>query len=968
MRSASDASTAPVPSAGRYHVGDIAIDTRQRKVLRPDGDVELTQRVFDLLVALVSEPDTLHTREALLERVWGTTCIEDSNLTQSISVIRRALGEERKGWIRTVSKRGYSFEPPGEVVHLPPERSAPMSPSIDATVFTPIVSPPIPAAVDAPPASAPAAVTALASSRTRALRWAASLFLGLSLLVPGSRGQSDATSALASRPRAAIGIVLVDATSGAADARGRQAASVLKAWLRWKLDTLPEAVLIREDELLAARSLDTWFVEIRAEPPTAHRHSTLQVSLRPLYRDGRDVGPREVAPVIVGALQGRNPVATVDAVSRQAMAGLFPRRRSDRWPALALDATTALHFAQGMEALDRRTYATARVMLGKVIESAPGFGPARLALARTLNDDGRVRQGAEQAALAQLALASLPADAASVVEAEIAALMPMQAEASARAYARLSTANPDRGGFALAQAQALMRANRPEEALRLLSAPQWERQPTALRIRHRTLRADAALALGYHDLARESAAEAIGLASLHTEGHARELGQAQLVYARARHQQYRLGTEPALYHRAIRTFEADGNLLGVLTTAYFEAAALKDPIEAERRLAALLEMAGNNGDHATQLRALRSMSFVHAENGAHDAARRTRLRALDIAAMAGDVATQQLLQLDMVDDDLAAGDLATAERRLGALRQNRLAMKYRLRVARKESALLRLQGRYRDALDHLDARLTGEARDATWQAAPIEAARIACMRTRTLSAMGDLAMARSQLQGCHDPGSNTIPVVAHLGEAEIALHGGNPLAARRLLDDADRRLSQRRMDGARIEMGSALAMLRIRTGDYARAEALYSSLLPAARHQGHALPLAEIEIGLAELAAVRRDWALAQRYAAQARARLPNGIWPMESRLQLIEIARRRADGDSEATRLQASALAQRAGALGDAVVRAQALALMPPAMRPDIAAQRIDRSATNHAIDWLIAADAHMAVPLVAVQTRRPQ
>ena len=724
MRSPCHAPTAPA-AAGRYHVGDIAIDTRQRKVLRPDGEVELTQRVFDLLMVLVAEPDTLHAGEALFERVWGTTCVEDSNLTQSISMIRKALGEARKGWIRTVSKRGYSFEPPGEVLHLTPERSAPTSSAIDAAVPAPIPAP-IPATGDTPPAPMPAAVVTSVSPRTRtlALRWAASLLLGLSLLVPGSRGQPDAPPHPASRPRAAIGIVLVDATSEAADARGRMAASMLKAWLRWKLETLPEAVLIREDELLAARSLDTWFVEIRAEPPTAHRHSTLQVSLRPLYRDGRDVAPRAAAPVIVGALQGNNTVATVDAVSRQAMVGLFPRRRSDRWPALALDATTALHFVQGAEALDRRAYATARVMLGKVVESAPGFGPARLALARALADDGRMRQGAEQAALAQLALAPMPTDAAYVVEAEIAALTPTRADTSARAYARLSAANPDRGGFALAQAQALMRANRPEEALRLLGSPLWERQPTALRIRHRTARADAALALGYHDLARESAAEAIGLVALHGDGHARELGRAQLVFARARHQQYRQGTERALYHRAIRTFEADGNLLGALTAAYFEAAAGNDVAQAERRLAPLLEVAGNNGDHASQLRALRSMSFVHAENGSHAAARRTLLRALDIATMAGDVATQQLLQLDMVDDDLAAGDLDAAGRRLQALRENRLAMKYRLRVTRKESALMRLQGRYRDALDHLDARLTGEARNSTWQAAPVEAARI----------------------------------------------------------------------------------------------------------------------------------------------------------------------------------------------------------------------------------------------------
>jgi hypothetical protein len=240
--------------------------------------------------------------------------------------------------------------------------------------------------------------------------------------------------------------------------------------------------------------------------------------------------------------------------------------------------------------------------------------------------------------------------------------------------------------------------------------------------------------------------------------------------------------------------------------------------------------------------------------------------------------------------------------------------------------------------------------------------------------MGDLAMARSQLRGCHDPGSTSIPVVAGLGEAEIEWLAGNVPASRRLLDEADARLSQRRMDGGRIEMGAALAMLRTRTGDYARAEELYRTLLPAARRQGQALPLAEIEIGLAELAATRRDWPGAQRHAAQARAHLPHAIWPLESRLQLVDIARRRANGDLAGTRVQAEALARRARSLGDAIVRAQALALMPSAMRQDIAAERIDRAASihaaaTHAIDWLVAADARwMDASLVAVQARAPR
>jgi hypothetical protein len=66
----------------------------------------------------------------------------------------------------------------------------------------------------------------------RALRWAAALLLGLSLLVSGSRGPSTDAIAMADRPGAAIGIVLVDATAGTADARSRERPGCAGSWRR----------------------------------------------------------------------------------------------------------------------------------------------------------------------------------------------------------------------------------------------------------------------------------------------------------------------------------------------------------------------------------------------------------------------------------------------------------------------------------------------------------------------------------------------------------------------------------------------------------------------------------------------------------------------------------------------------------------------------------------------------------------
>jgi len=106
----------PPRRGGPYlRVGELLVDLNLRRLLA-DGDcVDLPPRVFDLLELLMREPHRLHERGTLLERVWAGVIVEDANLSQSIWLLRRALGAERRHWIRTVCKRGYVFEPPHPV-------------------------------------------------------------------------------------------------------------------------------------------------------------------------------------------------------------------------------------------------------------------------------------------------------------------------------------------------------------------------------------------------------------------------------------------------------------------------------------------------------------------------------------------------------------------------------------------------------------------------------------------------------------------------------------------------------------------------------------------------------------------------------------------------------------------------------------------------------------------------------------
>ena len=77
------------------------VDLRYRQVRHGESVTELPQRMFDLLQLFLAEPHALHTRSELFERVWGDLVVEDANLSQSVWMLRKALGAPRHAWVRT---------------------------------------------------------------------------------------------------------------------------------------------------------------------------------------------------------------------------------------------------------------------------------------------------------------------------------------------------------------------------------------------------------------------------------------------------------------------------------------------------------------------------------------------------------------------------------------------------------------------------------------------------------------------------------------------------------------------------------------------------------------------------------------------------------------------------------------------------------------------------------------------------
>jgi DNA-binding winged helix-turn-helix (wHTH) protein len=71
--------------------------------------VALTQKVFDLLLVLVRNSGHVVDKEKLMREIWPDSFVEEGNLTQNISLLRKVLNGDGHQYIQTVPRRGYRF-------------------------------------------------------------------------------------------------------------------------------------------------------------------------------------------------------------------------------------------------------------------------------------------------------------------------------------------------------------------------------------------------------------------------------------------------------------------------------------------------------------------------------------------------------------------------------------------------------------------------------------------------------------------------------------------------------------------------------------------------------------------------------------------------------------------------------------------------------------------------------------------
>ena len=88
------------------------MDSAKRLLFGRDGQpLSLTPKAFDTLLYLVEHREAMLDKEELLKAIWPDTTVEENNLNQNISALRRVLGEKpaEHNYIVTVPGRGYRF-------------------------------------------------------------------------------------------------------------------------------------------------------------------------------------------------------------------------------------------------------------------------------------------------------------------------------------------------------------------------------------------------------------------------------------------------------------------------------------------------------------------------------------------------------------------------------------------------------------------------------------------------------------------------------------------------------------------------------------------------------------------------------------------------------------------------------------------------------------------------------------------
>lgn len=846
---------------------EFLVDPQARLLQRGGETIPLTPRVFAVLLALLERAGQVVPKDELIRQVWQDAAVTEANLTQSISTLRKALGESAhdRRYVVTVPGAGYSFAARVEVLE-PPDAGP-------------------------PPASEPETQPSPRSSprgRGRIELLSAALILATLaawlILIRIPRAPEEEVSGAARGHRVSVAVLGFRNLSGRGDAQWLAQAlpemlttelaaakelrvipgeNVARAGLNGKAGDLDAAALERAHETLGS-DLVVVGSYLKLQGREGDR---LRLDLRVLRAPGGET-------LTSLAELGTEPelfelVSRAGARLRDALgvSALPPQQARATRALLPASPRAARLYAEGLGRLRAFDAAEARRLLEQAASADPSSAVIRSALSQSwaaLGHDARALADARRAVDLSR---SLPRTDRLAIQARLH-VASREWDRASEVYRSLWTFHPDDLEYGLQLAAALSEAGRGAEALatvaELRRLPQPEREDPRIDL------AEAVAAQRLGDLATlERAATAAA-------DKARRTG-ADLVLAQALVQQgealVRLGRPEqglALTRQAAERFEAAGDQMGVVAALTLIGIALReqgdlDGAEASyRRALGIAERLGNLSGIALQRG---NLGVIHHYRGDLRQARESLSLSRSLYAQAGDrvleARTLSFLgavlwaQGDAADAQQAFEQALAASRATGHRRDQARALSGLAMILARQGKLAQARQRYEQAVAIL--RETG---DSSFAAQALAASAVVLFR------QGDVPAARRRFG---EALATKRQVRDRLGAAEVAgclasleraagdLAAAAPLAGEQLR--SARALGTRALEVRALREQAGLQAVR---GDLAAAGRSLEEALRVSVPMGEGPDAADLRLDLAELALARKRFGEAERRAREA--------------------------------------------------------------------------------------------------------
>ena len=128
-----------------YEFDAFCLDLQQRLLLSgADGrPIPLSPKIFDTLLYFVERRGELLDKATLMKAIWPNIVVEENNLNQNISALRRVLGESpgEHRFIVTEPGRGYRFVAEVRTLTIPARTSVQQQPATEASTALPTSQP-----------------------------------------------------------------------------------------------------------------------------------------------------------------------------------------------------------------------------------------------------------------------------------------------------------------------------------------------------------------------------------------------------------------------------------------------------------------------------------------------------------------------------------------------------------------------------------------------------------------------------------------------------------------------------------------------------------------------------------------------------------------------------------------------------------------------------------------------------------